>query len=102
MFQENLGVNFAKRFIEELLESAKKSEDYAQTQMRSLLDHEKRLSDVMNNEIRELESLLGDSLFNFLKKQARLAQLKETYGAIRKHFLHRIQIMKLRGCREFL
>ncbi len=101
MFQENLGVNFVKRFLDELLDSAKKSEDFAQTQMRSLLEHEKRLSDVMNNEIRELESLLGDSLFNFLKKQARLAQLKETYGAIRKYFLHRIQIMKMRAAANF-
>ncbi|MBD3217023.1 MAG: hypothetical protein GF310_02015 [candidate division Zixibacteria bacterium] len=101
MFQENLGVNFVVRFLEELLESAKKSEDYAQTQMRSLLEHEKRLSDEMNNQMRELDDLLGESFFGFLKKQARLAQLKDTYKAIRNYFIHRINIMKMRAAANF-
>lgn len=101
MFQENLGVNFVAKFLEELLESAKKSEDYAQTQMQSLLKHEKRLADQMNNQIREMEDLLGGGLLSFLKKQARLAQLKDTYKAIRQYFINRINVMKMRAAATF-
>jgi hypothetical protein len=69
MFQENLGVNFVLKFLEELLEYAKQSEEYAQAQMRSLSEHDKRLADMMNNQIRELGNLLGGGLFDFLKNK---------------------------------
>ena len=101
MFRENLGVNFVARFLEELLDSAKHSEDYAQTQMQSLLKHEKRLADQMNNQIREMEDLLGGGFLDFLRKQAKLAQLKDTYKAIRQYFINRINVMKMRAATTF-
>ena len=101
MFQDNLGVNFVVKFLEELLLSAQKSEEFAQTQIKALTEQEKRMADLMNNQIREMGNLLGGGFFDFLKKQARLAQLKDTYKAIRDYFAHRINLMKMRAAANF-
>ncbi len=101
MFDENLGVSFVSRFIGELLESAKLSRDFAQKEMKTLLENERPLSDLMNTHIREMANLLEGSLFSFLKADARRAQLKETYRAIREHFTNRIRIMKMMAAESF-
>jgi hypothetical protein len=101
MFEENLGVNFVVRFLEEMLESARQSEEYARQEMHNLLGHEKRLSDQMNTQIREMANLLEGGFFDFLKRQAQRAQLKDTYKAIRQHFINRINIMKMQAAVNF-
>jgi hypothetical protein len=101
MFRENLGVSFVARLLQELLTKARASRDYAQQEMQNLLGHEKRLTDQMNNNIREMAGLLERGIFSFLRNEARRAQLKETYGAIRQHFLNRINIMKMRAAVDF-
>jgi hypothetical protein len=101
MFQENLGVSFVAKFLEEMLGSARLSRDFAQQEMKNLLGHEKRLSDQMNNQIRNMSDLLERSLFDFLRGEARRAQLKETYKAIRQHFTNRISILKMQAAVNF-
>ncbi len=101
MFQENLGVSFVAKFLDEMLESARLSRDYAQQEMKNLLGHEKRLSDQMNNQIREMTKLLDKSFFNFLKLDAKRTQLRETYKAIRQNFTNKIKIMKMRSAVGF-
>jgi hypothetical protein len=101
MFQENLGVSFVARFIEELLENARLSRDYAQQEMKNLMGHEKRLSDMMDKQSRELANLLEKSFFDFLKSESRRAQLKDTYKAIRSNFINRIKILKMQAAVSF-
>ena len=101
IFKENLGVNFVVKFLEETLKSAKESEDYAQQEMKYLLGHEERLADQMNNQIREMAGMLEGGMFKFLQTKARLAQLKDTYKAIRQHFINKINVMKMRAAVNF-
>lgn len=101
MFDENLGVGFVSRFLGELLESAKLSRDFAQKEMKTLLENERNLSDQMNTHLLEMANLLEDSMFSFLKSDARRAQLKETYIAIREHFTNRIRILKMQAAESF-
>lgn len=101
MFAENLGVNFVAKFLEELLQHVKASEEFAQAQMRSYSEHDKRLSDLMNNQMREMGNLLEESWVSFLRRNAQLAQLKDTYKAIRDYFINRINIMKMRAAADF-
>jgi hypothetical protein len=101
MFRDNLGVSFVARFLQELLDKARSSRDFAQQEMKNLLGHEKRLADQMNNHTREMAGLLERGIFSFLRGEARRAQLKETYTAIRQHFINRINIMKIRAAVSF-
>ena len=101
MFRDNLGVSFVARFLQELLTKARASRDYAQQEMQNFLGHEKRLTDQMNDNIREMAGLLERGIFSFLRTDARRAQLKETYSAIRQHFVDRINIMKMRAAVDF-
>jgi hypothetical protein len=101
MFDENIGVSFIAKFLGELLESARQSRDYALQEMKNLLGHEKRLSDIMNNNTREMANLLERGMFDFLRRDAQRAQLKETYKAIRQHFINRISIMKMKSAVSF-
>ncbi len=101
MFQENLGVSFVSKFLEEMLESARSSRDFAQQEMKNFLGHEKRHSDQMNKQISELGNLLEKSFLGFLKGDAKRAQLKDTYKAIRQHFANRINILKMQSAVNF-
>ncbi|MDM8541000.1 hypothetical protein QUF90_07920 [Desulfococcaceae bacterium HSG9] len=101
MFKENLGVSFVAKFLDEMLEKARSSRDFAQQEMKNLLGHEKRLADQMNKHIREMANLLEGGLLDFLKRSAQRAQLKDTYKAIRQHFANRINIMKMRAAVSF-
>lgn len=102
MFQENLGVSFVAKFLEALLESARSSRDYAQQELKNLLGHEKRLTDQMQNHIREMGDLLEQTLFGvILRGEARRAQLRETYKAIRQFFLNQIDAVKMRSAISF-
>ncbi|MCP4107070.1 MAG: hypothetical protein GY749_16280 [Desulfobacteraceae bacterium] len=101
MFQENLGVNFVARFLEEMLERARQSRDFAQQEMKNFLGHEKRLSDKMNSQIREMSNLLEKTFFSFFKGEARRAQLKDTYKDIRHHFINRVNILKMQAAVNF-
>lgn len=101
MFAENLGVNFVAKFLEELLQNVKASEEFAQAQMRSFSEHDKRLADLMNNQIREMGNILEGGFISFLRRNAQLAQLKDTYKAVRDYFSNRINIMKMRAAADF-
>jgi len=101
MFQENLGVSFVARFLEEMLESARLSREFAKKEMENLLNHEKRLSDIMNRQSTEMAGLLEGGFLDFLRTDAKREQLRETYKAIRQHFNNRISIMKMRAAVDF-
>ncbi|GBC63061.1 hypothetical protein DENIS_4050 [Desulfonema ishimotonii] len=101
MFQENLGVSFVAKFLEEMLENARASRDFGQQEMKNRLGHEKRLADQMNKDIREMANLLEGGLLDFLRRSAQRAQLKDTYGSVRKHFINQTDILKMRAAVSF-
>jgi hypothetical protein len=100
LFQENLGVSFVAKFLEELLERMRSSRDFAQQRMQIYTDNDRQYADHMNNQIKEMADLLG-SMLGFLKREAQRAQLKETYRAIRQYFMNRIDILKARAAIDF-
>lgn len=101
LFQEKRGIPFVITFLEELIESVKKSEEYTMIELREFAEHDKRLSDEMNRQVREMGYLLGGGFFDFLKKQAKSAQLKDTYKSIRQYYVNRINIMRMRVAANF-
>ena len=101
MFAENLGVNFVAKFLEELLQNVKASEEFAQAQMRSFAEHDKRLADSMNYQMKEMGNLLESRWPRFLRGNTQRAQLKDTYKGIRDYFINRINIMKMRAAADF-
>ena len=101
LFKDNRGVAFVSRYLRDLADSVTGSRDFAQQELKNLIGHEKRLLDLMNNEIREMADLLQGGISDYLRGDAKRAQLRETYKAVRQYFLNRVNTLKMRAAVDF-
>ncbi|MGD9209558.1 MAG: tubulin-like doman-containing protein [Desulfobacteraceae bacterium] len=101
MFTENLGISFVAGFLDEILQSAYLSREYAQEELQNCINRQKQLADQLSTQISELTGLLGKGMLSFLRMDARKAQLRETYRAIRHHFINEIRILKTKSAIAF-